>query len=185
MNRKIAALIFIVIVILFFQFVYLPKIREVKRLGAEYKKVKSDINELYNFIGGEASLKDNIIKMQREMAALHEAFPFEKDVSNIIRQLNDEAKRFGINVVSVKPGDFTMCRDAQGSEIKLLSHLCKYMPVNLSVEARFQALGEFLEEIERNKKPVISVIKADMKKDANIAPKIKADIEINACVLGE
>ena len=49
---------------LFLQLVYLPKAWEVKRLGAGYRKIKVDIAELYNFIGGEDKLKDNLICSQ-------------------------------------------------------------------------------------------------------------------------
>ena len=64
-------------------------------------------------------------------------------------------------------------------------YLCKSMPLNLSVEARYQALGEFLNKIEFDKSPIISVRKVEIRKDVNILPKIRADIELNTCVLGE
>ncbi|PIW68805.1 MAG: hypothetical protein COW10_00565, partial [Candidatus Omnitrophica bacterium CG12_big_fil_rev_8_21_14_0_65_42_8] len=72
-----------------------------------------------------------------------------------------------------------------GSQIKIFDYLCKGMPISLSVEARYQALGDFLHKIEFGRDPMICVNKVEMRKDVNILPKIRVDIELNACVLGE
>ena len=184
-NKAITLIIFAAIIGLFLQFIYLPKAGEVKRLGAEYRDIKRDIAELYNFIGGEEKLKDNLIKMRDYVKGLENAFPPEKEASNTIKQLNEEAMGLKVNVISVKPGDLTIYTDARGSQLKIFEYLCKSMPLGLSVEARYQALGEFLNKIEFDKNPMISVRKVEIRKDVNILPKIRADIELNACVLGE
>jgi len=184
-NKVITLIVFAAIVGLFLQFIYLPKAGEVKRLGVEYKDIKRDIAELYNFIGGEEKLRDNLIKMRDYVKGLENAFPSEKDASNTIKQLNEEAMGFKVNVISVKPGDLISYTDARGSQLKIFEYLCKSMPLNLSVEARYQALGEFLNKIEFDKNPMIAVRKVEIRKDVNILPKIRADIELNACVLGE
>jgi len=187
MNKKkaIPIIIFAVVAGLFLQFIYLPKAGEVKRLGAEYRDIKREIAEFYDFIGGEEKLKDNLIKMRDYVKELEKAFPSEKEASNTIKQLNEEAIDLKINVISVKPGDLTSYTDAGGSQLKIFDYLCKSMPLNLSVEARYQALGEFLNKIEFDKSPIISVRKVEIRKDVNILPKIRADIELNTCVLGE
>jgi len=184
-NKIITLVIFAALIGLFLQFVYLPKAGEVKRLGAEYRDIKTGISELYGFIGGEEKLKDNLIKMRDYVKGLENTFPSEKEASNTIKQLNEEASSLKVNIISVKPGDFTNYTDARGSQLKIFEYLCKSMSLNLSVEARYQALGDFLNKIEFDKNPMISVRKIEMRKDINILPKIKADIELNACVLGE
>jgi len=185
-KNKIMTLVIVVLIAgLFLQFIYLPKALESKRLGAEYSKIRSEINELYNFAGGEEKLKDSMIKMRNYASNLEEAFPPEKDASNIIKKLNEYARQLRVNVISVKPGDLVNYTDNKGSSLKISEYMCKTMPVNLSVEARYQALGDFLSKIEFDAKPVISVRKVEMKKDQNISPRIKADIQLNACVLGE
>lgn len=187
MNKKksITLGIFAAIIGLFLQLVYLPKAWEVKRLGLEYRKIKIDIAELYSFIGGEDKLKDNLIKMRDYARGLENALPSEKDASNIIKQLNEKARALKVNVVSVKPGDMVNYSDAKGFQLGISGYICKSMPIDLSVEARYQAIGDFLNKIEADKDPMISVRKIDLKKDVNILPKIRADIELNACVLGE
>ena len=184
-NKAIPLIIFAVVAGLFLQFIYLPKAGEVKRLEAEYRDIKREIAEFYDFIGGEEKLKDNLIKMRDYVKELEKAFPSEKEASNIIKQLNGEAIDLKINVISVKPGDLTNYTDAGGSQLKIFDYLCKSMPLDLSVEARYQALGEFLNKIEFDKNPMISVRKVEIRKDVNILPKIRADIELNTCVLGE
>lgn len=173
------------IVVLLLWFVYFPKAGEVKRLGMENKKIKKDIAELYNFIGGEENLKDNLIKMRSYASSLENTLSSEKEASNIIRQLNEEAEDLKVSVVSIKPGDMVNYTNIQGSQIKISDYLCKSMPMNLNVEARYQAIGDFLNKIEINRNPLISVKRIEMRKDVNISPKIKADIELSACVLGE
>ena len=75
-NRVITLVISAVIIGLFLQFVYAPKAMEVKKLRLEYKKIKSDISGLYDFIGGEENLKDNLIKMRTYAPAFGKAFPY-------------------------------------------------------------------------------------------------------------
>jgi len=184
-NKITPLIIFAIIAGLFLQFIYLPKAGEVKRLGAKYGNIKTGIAELYNFIGGEEKLKDNLIKMREYIKGLENAFPSEREASNIIKQLNEEAVGLKVNVISIKPGDLISYADARGSQLKIFEYLCKSMPLNLSVEARYQTLGDFLNKIEFDKSPMISVRKVEIRKDVNILPKIRADIELNACVLGE
>jgi len=184
-NKITTLVIFAAITGLFLQFIYLPKANEAKRLGAEYKSMKTGIVELYNFIGGEENLKDNLIKMRDHVSGLEKTFPSEKDASNIIKQLNEEARGLKVSVITIKPGDLSSYTDMKGSQLKVSNYLCKSMPMDLSVETRYQALGDFLNEIEFGRNPMISVRRIEMKKDINILPKIRADIELNACVLGE
>ena len=170
---------------LFLQFVYMPKAIQVKKLDAEYKNTKKGIAELYTFIGGEENLKDNLIKMRNDVAGLENALPSEKEASNIIKQLNDKARTLKINVISIKPGDLVNYTDGKGSQLKVSDYLCKGMPMDLSVEARYQGLGDFLQKIELDRNPMVAVRKVEMWKDVNILPKIRADIELSACVLGQ
>ncbi len=167
------------------QFIYLPKHRQVKRLGGEYKEMAKEINDLYNFIGGCEDLKDNIIDMRKKLTLLEGAFPSEKEVSDIIRQLNTEAKRFKVNVVSLKPENFTIYKDHEGKELKISDYFCKRMPLTLNVKSKYRDLGEFLMSLETNKSPMISVDEVDIKSNKDISPWVEADIGLTAYVLGK
>lgn len=186
MNKNKAVTLFILAAIagLFLQFIYLPKALEVKRLRAEYRNMKLDITELYNFIGGEQALKDNLIKMRHYAAGMEAALPSEKDASNIIKQLNEKAKTLRINVISIKPGDLVNYTDAKGSQLEISGRSCKNMLLDLSIEARYHALGDFLHKMAIDKDPMVLVRKIEMRKDVNILPKIRADVKLSACVLG-
>jgi len=186
-NKKDVAsiAIFVLIVLLLFQFVYLPKARKVKSLSVEYKGIKKDVEELYAFIGGTENLKDSIIKMQKEMSLLEEIFPSEKEVSNIIKQLNKEAGRFKIGVVSVTPNDLEVYRDYQGKELRVSGYLCKCMPLTLAVEARYRHLGEFLMSLYANRTPMVTVEGVMIKKSRNTPQMVTADIHLTSYILGK
>lgn len=184
-KRILIPAIFAIIVVIFLQFVYFPKVNQVRQLSIEYRKIKVGISELYNFIGGEEKLKDSMIIMRNHVAELEQAFPSEKEASNTIKQLNEEAGKFKVNVVSVKPGDLINYTDMAGSQLKILDQPCKSMPINLSLEGKYKSIGDFLEKIKLDKKPLISVMKIEMRKDQNLSPKIKAEVGLNACILGE
>ena len=184
-RRFLIPVIFAVIIGLFLQFIYFPKASQARQLSLEYRKIKTEINELYNFIGGEEKLKDSMITMRNHAVELKQAFPSEKEASNTIKQLNEKAVEFKVNVISIKPGDLINYTDMQGSQLKILDQPCKSMPINLSLEARYQSIGDFLDKIELDKKPLISVMKIEMRKDQNLSPKIKAEVGLNACILGE
>jgi Tfp pilus assembly protein PilO len=184
-GKIIRIVIFIAVTGLFLQFVYLPKVIQVKKLDLEYRTTKAGIAELYTFIGGEKNLKDNLIKMRDYAAYLEKTVPFEKEASNIIKQLNDEARALKINVISIKPGDLVNYADTKGAQLKVSDYVCKGMSMDLSVETRYQAIGDFLNKIELDKRPMICVRKIEIIKDVNILPKIRANIQLSACVLGE
>jgi len=187
MDKKkfLILVIFVAITGLFLQFIYFPKVSQIRQLNLEYRKIKTEINELYNFIGGEEKLKDSMMIMRNHVAELEQAFPSEKDSSNTIKQLNEKAGKFKVNVISVKPGDLINYTDMRGSQLKILDHLCKCMPININLEGKYQSIGSFLEKLELDKKPLISVMKIEIRKDQNLSPKIKAEIGLNACILGE
>ncbi len=185
-NKKniIIAGVFLLILILLSQFVYFPKSRQVRRLGSEYKMARNEIDELYDFIGGQENLKDNIVKMRKELAVLERAFPSEKEVSNIIKELNKEAKRFEVNVRSLKPNNLFIYRDSDDKELKISEYFCKCMPLILKVESRYQALGEFIASLETSRNPVISIDRVEIERDEDVAPMIRAEIDLNAFILG-
>lgn len=171
-------IVFITVIALFFYFIYFPKAKEVKALAVEYRNIKDNLDELYAFIGGEDNLKDNIVKMRKDFARLEDAFPSEKEVSSIIKYVNDEAKRFNVNVRSLTPKDLYLFKDNTGNGLMIEGYLCKGMPLSLKIEARYQALGEFLERLESAESPVISVESINAVKDKNIKPSIDARVEI-------
>ncbi len=177
--------IFIFILVILFQFIYFPKHREVKKLQVEHKDTFNEIEELYDFIGGRENLKENIIRVRKELALLENAFPSEKEVSNIIKQLNEEAKRFKVSVQSLKPKNLAIYRDHEGKELKIADYFCKCMPLTLSVEARYQALGEFLSSLEVSRNPMVTIGKIEIEKDKNIAPRITAEVNLNTFILGK
>ncbi len=176
--------VFVLALLLLFQFIYFPKHREVKRLSAEYKEVVGEISALYDFIGGQDNLEENIVRIRKELALLENAFPFEKEIANIIKQLNEEAEYFNVSVSSLKPRNPFIYKDHGGSELKISNYFCKCMPLTLNVEGRYQALGEFIKSLEVNRDPMITIEEIDIENDEKITPKIKAEIELNAFMLG-
>lgn len=180
----IAGIIFLILILLF-QFIYLPKSNEVKALAAEYKRIKKDIDELYHFVGGAENMHDKIINIRKGLVSLEEVFPGEKDVSGIIRGLNEKAIHFKINVISLKPKNFEIAKDNEGKELKIAGYYCKEMPLTLSVESRYHALGRFLMDLETDKSPLISIEKVEIKKDEDMAPRVKGEIELTTYILGD
>jgi len=183
-KNLVFSIIFITAVTLFFYFLYFPKTREVRELGAEYRSIKDGLDGLYTFIGEKDNLKDNIVKMRNDLARLENAFPSEKEVSNIIKYVNNEAKRFNVNVRSLMPKDLYPYKDTAGNNLMIEGCVCKCMPLSLKVEARYQALGEFLESLESVESPVISIEGINVSKDENIKPLISASVEIVGYLLG-
>ena len=143
------------------------------------------MTELYSFIGGESNLKDNIIDIRERLHLLEKAFPSELEVSDVIKQLNDKARHFNVDVISLKPGNIGIYRDSNGKEVKISGCFCKSMPLTLKLESRYQALGEFLMTLEMNKTPMVSVQKIDIEKQDNVKPKVKAEVNLTAYIIGK
>ncbi len=186
-NRKdiVTGAISLLVAVIVLQFIYLPKHREVKRLSASHKEAKGEIDELYDFIGGQEDMQDNIVDMRRKMALLESAFPFEKGVSDIIKELNREAKRFRVNVVSLKPENFEIYRDHEGGELRIADYFCKCMPLTLNVRSRYINLGEFLMSLETNKSPMVSIDEVSIERNEDMSPWVEAEIDLSAYILGK
>jgi len=186
-NKKNLALgaIFLGAGILLFYFIYLPKVKEVRLLSADYRIINKNLSELYSSLGGEKDLKDNIIKLRAEVAKLENTFPNEEEVSNALKYINEEAKRFQINVSSVRPGELEPYQDKEGGAIRVTDLSCKRIQVKLMLEARYKALGEFFERLETNKSPMITIEGASINKYEEIKPSIKAGIDLNIYFLGK
>lgn len=184
-NTKIIAGISIVVLVsLVFHFIYYPKLKEARRLAKEFRTLTSNIHGLYDSIGGKENLTDNIIKLRKSVNMLDEVFPSEKEMSGIIKDISDEAERFNIDVISITPKELEVYRDNSGAELKIMDSCCKSMPVNMSIEATYQALGEFLMSMEVHKRPLIYISRMNIHKDETMAPKLKIDMEMNICVVG-
>ncbi|MBU1006984.1 MAG: type II secretion system protein M [Candidatus Omnitrophica bacterium] len=171
-------------VLVLLQFIYMPKYREVRKLTAEYKEATKEIDELYNFIGGRQGLEKNILNIRKDLTLLRKAFPSEKEISDIIKQLNDEARHFKVNVISLKPRNLSMYKDSDGGELKVAGYLCKSMPLTLNVDGKYQAVGEFIADLESGMDPLIVVEEIVMRKKENSASGVEAEIGLDAFMLG-
>jgi Tfp pilus assembly protein PilO len=184
-NTKIIAGISIVVLVsLVFCLIYYPKLKEVRRLAKEFRTLTSNIRELYDAIGGKDKLTENIIKLRKSVSMLNEVFPSEKEMSHIIKDISDKAERFKIDVISITPKELQVYRDNSGAELKVMDGCYKCMPVSMSIEARYQALGEFLMSLEVHKRPLMYISSMNIYKDEGISPKLKIDIEMDVYVVG-
>ncbi len=184
-KKAIKPIVISIVIILLFQVVYVSKVKKVRMLEAEYKKIKEEVESLYSFIGGSENLKDSIMEIQQNMALLDNVFPSEKEVSNVIKELNKEARRFGVSVISVTPRDLENYKGHDGKELNISDYICKCMPLSLTVEARYRLLGEFLMSLKANNTPMITIEDVDIEKDDDIAPRIRAHIELTSYILGK
>jgi len=172
---------FIIVIVGFFFTVYLPTIKRVTTLNSEYMNLKSELQTLQYVIGG----RDDIIKMHEKLDLLKKTLPEEKEVSSVVKAINQKARLYNVNIESLRPHNLEVFKDRDGRTYPISGEICKGMPISLKVEARYQGLGEFLDRLEKDRDPVIIVEGLDIYKDTRISPLLKVDLELVAYLRGK
>jgi ribosomal protein S12 methylthiotransferase accessory factor YcaO len=83
------------------------------------------------------------------------------------------------------PRNLELYKNQEGRAYSISECTCTGMPLSLKVEARYQALGEFLERLEMNKTPMITIEGVSIYKDEQIKPLIKADVDLVSYLRGK
>jgi len=85
------------------------------------------------------SYRQQLEKLQQDLALALTELPAEAQIDELLRQLNDVAKKAGLSITSVKPGN-----EAQGSQ----SFIAK-IPISMSVSGSYEEIAIFFESVSK------------------------------------
>ena len=103
--------------------------RELNALAKQSEEVNRTLSEM-------EEIKRALMKTRERTVLLDRRILKERDISRILGQLSQEAQRFGVRILSIKPVDET-AQDPRA--------LLKRLPVEVELRGRYLELGRFLE----------------------------------------
>ncbi len=185
-NKKelLLAGIFLLILSAVFSLIYMPLYRQFNSLKAEHVETLNEIKGLYSFIGGKKDIHHKIIDMRNTVEEMEKTFPYETSVSGIIRQLNEKARYFDVSVISFKPRNLEIYRDAKDAEVKIGDSFCKCMPLSIETESDYKSLGKFLIDLKKSTSPMLIIESAKIEKSDNVPSGLRAGISLCAFMRG-
>ncbi len=131
----IGAIVGTIGVLVVYNLLYAPLIRELKVEYAECKRWESDVSEVRNFIRSV------------EVSGATSSILTEKDISLAIDELTKHGKSKGINFVSITPKDALKKSQTQYNVI----------PIEIKIESTYKELGLFLGSLDEMEKSLVTV----------------------------
>lgn len=136
--------------LLFFLFGILPKINEVSRLSSVLSEAEKRLG------GAEPSPEMTVIfakqllKVQKEIDRFNELFLKEKKLSSILKELNDEAQRSGVEVSSIEPSSASRFRSRGRKVPEIEAKKCYCRTIRIKVTGGYADIAGYLRNLEGN-----------------------------------
>lgn len=127
----------------FYQYIYLKKVVELKRIDSQIQEVAADVNRVSTEIKETQKIAERLKDAMERLKDMEERFtvtqsklPSDKQLSSILKGLIGDDRKRGIKFTSLRP----LPLEPKGEYFKL--------PFQITMQAGFQSFGEYLERIE-------------------------------------
>lgn len=115
-----------------------PEREKATGLEKELQALRRQSEEANRTLSEMEQAKRALVKTREQAALLDRRILKERDISRILGQLSQEAQRFGVRILSIKPVEET-AQDPRA--------LLKRLPVEVELKGRYLELGRFLEAL--------------------------------------
>jgi Tfp pilus assembly protein PilO len=182
-KRQLVILAIVVVmfmfVIAYWQFLYLPKSREVAIVRGRVTDFDVNIKEEEAKVKA-AGYEQEIAKVQEEVKRLQDKFPSQNQLPSLFKELFNQANKFNIEIISLEPGKTEIFKPQGPSDASLIFNK---VPIRLKLKAGYRALSEFLKALFENAQYAFSFdeLKIDKPNDQN--SKLDVDLLLGAFVL--
>lgn len=161
-------------ILIFWIFIYSPKNKQMKEIGAELARVQKDIERIQKIAGGEESLDVVITKYNRKIKEFKEKLPAQEE--STLRRLANKADSMGIEVLSISPqvaADSKLPVNIEGCQ-------CRELVISMQLVASYEKLGEYLGMLKDKFPSVIRLNKVNIEKKGEVKgiSELSASIEI-------
>ena len=168
----------------FIIFVYWPKHNSVRGIEKRIRKIDDEIKTTHSAIGDIRNLGKALAAMQRELNDFEERLPAEEELSSILSEITDIARRHSIEVVSVKPEKPVLFHDADGRTFEFEQKKVKKVTVFVHMKGPYRSLVECMKTL-RDSVNILAVLESvSILRNEDIAPHLKADFVLSIFVLG-
>jgi len=129
----------VIIIILFIALLYMPKIKEIKKLNTDISAQENEIAKNKTMAAKLDILKVENDKLIKELKELQEKLPEEEGVSTLIQQLSEMSVKTDIDLLTWKPEP----KKAHPSGI------VEEIPFSLTLTGTYHNLGSFFSNLTR------------------------------------
>ncbi|MBU2541579.1 MAG: type 4a pilus biogenesis protein PilO [Candidatus Omnitrophica bacterium] len=175
----ISAGIMFIVVFIFWQFLYLPKRRDITSILQKVKDFDINIKEEEVRVKAEGYEKE-IAKMQAEVTKLQDKFPSQNELPGMFQELFNQADKFNIEIISIEP-DKAMRYESQTDTKSDL--IFNKVPIKLKLNAGYRPLTEFLKVMFENTQYAFSFDELKISKLKGSASELEIELLLGAFVL--
>jgi len=174
---SVAGSLFILAVLLF----YLPALKNISNLKRDLTDAQRQIQEINAMIGTAKTMGEGIIALKEKADFLNKKFPDKEEGS--IRLLSEYARKLGIELVSISPGNKTGILNDSGKQITIEGRIYQKLPIYLELDCSYKDLLLYLEALREQLPAFISIESLEISKDTGATVKVKAAINLELYLL--
>ena len=173
------AAVLVLVTFAFYRFVYQRDIREIAAIdqqialeNAEIGTFSAQIQASQNLRRGVDEASKNLKRAEQRLTHLKERLPSDKNIARVLYEISDgELSRTGGRINAIKP----LPPEEQGDILRI--------PIQVSMDTRFSAFGEYLERIEGLTRVIIvDNFLLESKEDAS--GRLTAQVYLSAYIMG-
>jgi hypothetical protein len=154
---------------IFFIFIYTPKRTVIYKLRQELGNVKDSLARIEAIVGERKYLGEGILKLRKEAGSLQSKFIKTEDVEELLKILSDDARRLGIEVVSMQPSEFKIWYDKKGRNLEVDNLECNKISVDMRINGAYKPLTDYMQGLENKDFPLLIIRKFDVQKSQGAA----------------
>ena len=178
-----------VVLWLLIQFVYVPKLTQIKKLRTSLKKNK-ERNVRINDLGEDKDFfEDLMTKVNLYHSEVKSLMPKQIKLSGLLRELSILAKKNDVTLLSIRPLENTEIGEsapAQEAAEDLPGHYVS-ADIEIILECRYENLGRYVQAVENNSLTVMAIEDIHIKTDEKIddPSRLKVILVIEAFYKGD
>ncbi len=134
--------------ILFLFLVFFPQRNKLSQIKNELDGTDAQINEITSFYQGQ-DLAATVTKISQQLSGALELLPSKEEI--VIKYLSKNARKFEIDVKNMSLAEKKQFKD------KVQGHVIQELPISMSLNCGYKALGEYLSTLRKDNSLLIKV----------------------------
>lgn len=160
--------------IVLFVFLYLPQHQKVNRIKKQIDLMQEQIDLTKTMLGDLSQLGLVLGKMQQEMSLFEKRLPAKKQISSILSELSNLAKKSEIDVVSINPEKPIQVISDDGEVVKIDQNTLSSIKINMNLKGSYKELADYLKRVQESLNIFAAIDKISITRVDDIYPELKA-----------
>lgn len=160
--------------IVLFVFLYLPEHQKVNRIKKQIDVMQEQIDLTKTMLGDLSQLGLVLGKMQQEMSLFEKRLPAKKQISSILSELSNLAKKSEIDVVSINPEKPTQVINDDGEVVKIDQNTLSSIKINMNLKGSYKELADYLKRVQESLNIFAAIDEISISRVDDIYPKLNA-----------